>query len=61
MKRIVADTGSLGVVLWAVATNLVGREEAETYLTGLENSSLWMSSRVRAEGRRALERLATKS
>ena len=62
--RLMAETigiethGSLGVVLWAAATSLIGRAEAETYLTGLENSSLWMSPRVRAEARLALERLA---
>ncbi len=49
--------GSIGVVLWAAAKRLVRKSEAETYLTGLEKSSLWMSLKVRVEARAALEKL----
>ena len=52
--------GSLGVVLWAAANKLVKKSEAEKHLTGLEQSSLWMSQKVRAQARAALERLFTK-
>lgn len=46
--------GSLGVVLWAAAHRLVGKAEAEANLAALEDSSLWMSSRVRTQARAAL-------
>ena len=49
--------GSIGVILWSAATGLIQKPEAETLLTGLEKSSLWMSPRVRAEARAALARL----
>lgn len=49
--------GSLGVLLWAAANQVVGRTEAEGYLAALEASSLWMSPRVRAEARVALASL----
>jgi predicted nucleic acid-binding protein len=47
--------GSIGVVLWAAANKLVKRADAELLLASLEKSSLWMSPRVRAEARSALE------
>jgi predicted nucleic acid-binding protein len=49
--------GSIGVVLWAAANKLVQKAEAEKHLAGLEQSSLWMSPRVRAEARAALKLL----
>ncbi len=49
--------GSLGVVLWAAASRLVERREAEAHLSALENSSLWLSPRVRAEARVAMDRI----
>ena len=49
--------GSLGVVLWAAANKLVARAEAEAYLSALEDSSLWISPRVRRVARAALETL----
>ena len=58
--RLVAESlgfearGSLGVVLWAAANRLVRKADAEAYLNGLEQSSLWISPRVRAEAWAAL-------
>ena len=49
--------GSLGVLLWAAANKLVTQAEAEALLAGLEKSSLWMSPRVRAAARSALEKM----
>jgi predicted nucleic acid-binding protein len=49
--------GSIGVLLWAAANNLVGKAEAESCLAALEDSSLWMSSRVHAQARAALAKL----
>jgi predicted nucleic acid-binding protein len=49
--------GSLGVVLWAAAMRHLSRGEAETALERLAQSSLWISGRVLAESRVALERL----
>ena len=60
--RLLAQTlrlevhGSLGVVRWAAAGHL-GRTRAATILDGLANSSLWLSARVLAEARAALEQL----
>ena len=49
--------GSLGVVLWCAAQHLIPKAAAESSLTNLENSSLWLSPRVRAEARMALTKL----
>ena len=49
--------GSIGVVLWAAANGLVKKPGAESFLIGLEKSSLWMSLKVRVEARAALEKL----
>jgi predicted nucleic acid-binding protein len=49
--------GSIGVVLWAAARRIVKQPEAESFLAGLEKSSLWMSPRVRAEARLALKKI----
>ena len=49
--------GSIGVVLVAAASGLVGKIEAEILLTGLEQSSLWISKKVRRQARAALESL----
>jgi predicted nucleic acid-binding protein len=53
--------GSLGVVLWVAAKRLISKTEAQTHLTALENSSLWMSRRVQIEARAALEKLFVSS
>lgn len=61
--RLVAESlglethGSLGVVLWAAANQLVTRSDAGAYLTKLEQSSLWLSPRVRTEARTALAKI----
>jgi predicted nucleic acid-binding protein len=47
--------GSIAVVLWAAANKLMKKSEAEKLLTGLEQSSLWMSPKVRTQARNALE------
>jgi predicted nucleic acid-binding protein len=49
--------GSIGVMLWTAANKLVKKSEAENFLTGLEQSSLWMSQKVRTQARAALEKL----
>lgn len=49
--------GSLGVVLWAAAKGLIKKSEAEKYLTDLEQSSLWISQKVRRQARAALGKL----
>ena len=49
--------GSLGIVLWAAASGHLSREEADAALDRLAHSSLWISARVLAEARAALERL----
>ena len=53
----IAAHGSLGVVLWSAGQNLISKIEAETLLTALAESSLWVSPRVRAEAQLALEKL----
>ena len=58
--RLVAEAlkmeahGSLGVVLWCAAQNLIQKHDAESLLANLEQSSLWLSPRVRAQARAAL-------
>lgn len=49
--------GSLGVVLWCAAKQLILRDDAEACLTRLEKSSLWTSPRVRLNARSALAKL----
>jgi hypothetical protein len=49
--------GSLGVVLWAAAERTLTRDEAEDKVTRLAHSSLWVSQRVLAEARAALDKL----
>ena len=49
--------GSLGVVLWAAAKGLVTRSAAEELLTRLEESTLWLSPRVRIEARAPLQQI----
>ena len=49
--------GSIGVVLLAAARKLVPKAEAEACWNGLKKSSLWMSPKVRAEAKAALEKL----
>jgi predicted nucleic acid-binding protein len=49
--------GSIGMVLWAAAHKLVKKSEAEKHLVGLEQSSLWLSQKVRIQAHAALEKL----
>lgn len=49
--------GSIGLVLWAAATDRFNREEAEHALGALSRSSLWISGRVLEEAHRELERI----
>jgi predicted nucleic acid-binding protein len=49
--------GSLGVVLWAAAVGHLNRTEAEATLERLAQSSLWISARVLAEAKAALNQL----
>jgi predicted nucleic acid-binding protein len=49
--------GSLGLVLWAAARKHLNHEEAAAALDRLAHSSLWISARVLAEARAALDRL----
>ena len=49
--------GSLGVVLWSVAVGHLDRSGAEAALDRLAHSSLWISARVLAEARAALDEL----
>ncbi|MEW5762826.1 MAG: DUF3368 domain-containing protein, partial [Bacillota bacterium] len=49
--------GSLGIVLWAAATGRLNRPEAEALLDRLARSSLWLSPRVLAEAKAALENI----
>jgi predicted nucleic acid-binding protein len=49
--------GSLGVVLWLAGQRRISRVNASRYLDRLAGTSLWVSSRVLAEARLALERL----
>jgi predicted nucleic acid-binding protein len=46
--------GSLGIVLWAAATNRLRRDEAESALDRLAQSSLWVSSSVLLTAKAAL-------
>ena len=46
--------GSLGVVLWASANSLIRRDEAEKLLAALGSSTLWVSPRILAAARQAL-------
>jgi predicted nucleic acid-binding protein len=51
-------SGSLGVVLSAAARGALGRIEASAALERLQNrSTLWLSAKVRQEGRIALDRI----
>ena len=49
--------GSLGIVLWAAAMKYLGRTEAEATLNRLAQSSLWVSARVLAQAKAALDQL----
>ena len=53
--------GSLGIVLWAAAAGHLDRSEGERALEALAQSSLWISARVLAEARRALERILSQA
>ena len=46
--------GSLGVVLWNAAKGNLSRREAEQALSKLEQSSLWLSTKIFEEARKAL-------
>ena len=49
--------GSLGLILWAAAMGHLQRAEAERALDRLAQSSLWVSARVLAAAKTALEQL----
>jgi len=49
--------GSLGIVLWAAAVGHLNRAKAVAALDQLARSSLWMSARVMAEAKSALDRM----
>ena len=49
--------GSLGIILWNAAKGNLGRNEAESALKRLEETSLWLSNRIRREARQALEEI----
>ena len=49
--------GSLGIVLWAAAEGHLTRAEAESGLTRLSQSSLWLSEGVLSDARKALDNL----
>jgi len=49
--------GSLGIVLWAAVAGHLNRAAAEAVLNRLAQSSLWVSARVLAEARSALDQL----
>ncbi len=50
--------GSIGLLLWAMATgHVTSREQAHQLFNGLVHSSLWISERVIEEARRAIEEL----
>ena len=52
--------GSIGVLLWAVASGYVGnRAEAYQTLAALKRSSLWISDRVMSEAARAIDELTS--
>lgn len=53
--------GSLGVILWAAATDKLSRSDAEGFLSNLVRSSLWLSPRVIAEAKAALTKIYTES
>lgn len=49
--------GSLGMILWAAAKGYLNRTETEDRLDRLNRSSLWLSSRILAEAKAAVEQL----
>ncbi|HSF16625.1 MAG TPA: hypothetical protein VLK65_13845 [Vicinamibacteria bacterium] len=50
--------GSLGIILWTAAEGHLTRAEAESALTRLSQSSLWLSERILGEARKALDQLS---
>jgi predicted nucleic acid-binding protein len=52
--------GSIGVLLWAVASGIVeDRDQAYRLLNGLKRSSLWISERVLTAATRAIDELTS--
>jgi predicted nucleic acid-binding protein len=49
--------GSLGIVLWAAAAGHLNQAQVVATLERLAHSSLWMSARVLAEAKAALDRI----
>jgi predicted nucleic acid-binding protein len=49
--------GSLGIVLWAAAVGHRNRTDSEITLERLASSSLWLSPKILAEARTALDQL----
>ncbi len=50
--------GSLGVILWLAGQRRISRPEAARFLDNLATTSLWVSPRVMAEARSALQKLS---
>lgn len=53
--------GSLGIVLWSAAHRHIGRKEAEEALKSLEQSSLWLTSKIYQEALQALDDIYRKN
>ncbi len=49
--------GTLGIVLWAAAMGYLDRDQAHQMLARLAASSLWISGRILAEARAALDEI----
>ena len=49
--------GSLGIVLWAAAVGHLDRDQADQMLARLAASSLWISNKILAEARSALDEI----
>jgi predicted nucleic acid-binding protein len=50
--------GTLGVLLWCVAKDIVDGPAAQVMLDALEHSSMWISPAVMSEARAALDKLS---
>lgn len=51
--------GSLGIILWAAATSMLSRRDAEVLLNNLVRSSLWLSPRIITEAHKAITKIYT--
>jgi predicted nucleic acid-binding protein len=52
--------GSLGIILWSAAHRYISRKETEKALDRLEQSSLWLSSKIYNEARQSLYEIFSK-